>query len=193
MNKVITLAVLAGLSSATLAGVPTTVADFGLIADSANATATIPAFGVDVFWISFDLDGTETYVDITTSFGSGATDTEIGLFNSAGDVIADDDGLGRASVLTFGNGSGLVMGDLFELDGTGVADGSDGSMLSAGTYYVAFGGFDTTYSAGFGASSTFFDFDDAPLSITVYANNTPTPGAISLLALAGLGATRRRR
>ena len=76
---------------------------------------------------------------------------------------------------------------------SGEADGSDGMMLAAGTYYVAFGGFNMSFADGFDVSSTYFDFDDAPLTVTVFANNTPTPGSASLLALGGLVATRRRR
>lgn len=197
MKKVITLAAVAAISSVAVAGVPapTTVADFGLINGSADASAVIPAFEVDTFWISFQLDGSETYVDITTTFGSGLTDTEIGLFNAAGNVLDsdDDDGFGTASALTYGTGSGVIMGDAFELGASGDADGSDGMMLAAGTYYVAFGGFDTSFADGFDVSSTYFDFDDAPMTVTVYANNVPTPGSASLLALGGLVVTRRRR
>ena len=69
---------------------------------------------------------------------------------------------------------------------------ADGAMLSAGTYYVAFGGFNTTFTNGFGASSTFFDFDDAPMTLTVYSG-VPTPASASLLALGGLACARRRR
>lgn len=193
MKKAITIAALAGLSSAAFAGVPATVADFGLVVGSADATATIPAFGVDVFWISFEVGGGETYLDISTTFGSGSTDTEIGLFDAAGNVLGsdDDDGIGRASTLSYGTGSGLVLGDAGELTG-GVALGGDGAMLSAGTYYVAFGGFNTTFTNGFGASSTFFDFDDAPMTLTVYSG-VPTPASASLLALGGLACARRRR
>ena len=193
MKKVVTIAAIAGISSTALAGVPSTVADFGLVVGSADATATIPAFGVDVFWISFEIGGSETYVDISTSFGSGSTDTEIGLFDAAGNVLGsdDDNGIGRASTLSYGTGSGLMLGDSGELSG-GFAAGGDGAMLSSGTYYVAFGGFDTTFSNGFGASSTFFDFDDAPMTLTVYAG-VPTPASASLLAAGGLIVARRRR
>lgn len=194
MKNVLAIAALAGLSTVAVAGVvPTTVADFGVVSGSADATATIPAFGVDVFWISFEVAG-GTYVDITTSLGSVGTDTEIGLFDSSGNLLDedDDDGIGRASTLTYGTGSGMSLGDLFELDGSGVADGSDGAMLTAGTYYVAFGGFDTTFSSGFGASSTFFDFDDADMTITVLSN-APAPGSLALLGLGGMAISRRRR
>ena len=190
MNKVVTLAALAGLSSVAIAGTPSTVADFGLVVGSASASATIPAFDVDVFWISFDLDGSETYLDITTAFGSGLTDTEVGLFDSSGNVLGsnDDHGLifGLQSLLSYGTGSGTMFDD-------GVSVGNDGAMLGAGTYYVAFGGFDTTFSSNFGASSTYFDFDDAPMTLSIYANNVPTPGAVSLLVVSGIAASRRRR
>jgi len=194
MKNVLAIATLAGLTSVAAAGVvPSTIADFGVINGSADATASIPAFEVDVFWISFEVAG-GTYVDITTSLGSVGTDSEIGLFDSSGNVLDsdDDDGFGTSSTLTYGTGSGTTLGDLFELDGTGVADGSDGAMLAAGTYYVAFGGFDTTYTDGFGASSTFFDFDDADVTITVLSN-APAPGSLALLGLGGLVVTRRRR
>lgn len=193
MKTVIAIAALAGMSTAALAGVPSTVADFGLVVGSANASATIPAFDVDVFWVSFEVGGSETYIDITTSFNSGFTDTEIGLFDATGNFIDsdDDEGIATASTLSFGTGSGLELGDVGNLTG-GIATGNNGAMLAAGTYYVAFGGFDTTFSNGFGASSTYFDFDDAPMTLTVYAG-VPTPASASLLALGGFAATRRCR
>lgn len=190
MNRVVTIAAFAGLSSVALAGTPSTVADFGLVVGTASASATIPAFEVDVFWISFDLDGSETYLDITTAFGSGLTDTEIGVFDSAGNVLGSNDDhnliFGLQSLLSYGTGSGMAY------DG-GNSAGGDGAMLGAGTYYVAFGGFDTTFSSNFGASSTYFDFDDAPMTLSIFTNNVPTPGAVSLLAIGGLAASRRRR
>ena len=167
---------------------PATAFDFGSVAGSATFADTL-ASG-EVAWFSVTLTGTETYLDINTN---GSTpDTELGIFDAAGNFIAtdDDDGIGLTSTLTFGTGSGLLLGDPFNLD-SGVATGQDGALPGPGTYYFVVGG----YNTAFGTT----DFDVSPgsaagdFTVTVYSNGVPTPATAALLGLGGLVATRRRR
>jgi len=146
-------------------------------------------------WVSFtipqDASGM-TYLDITTN-DSGIIDTEVGLYDSAGDLVAntDDEGVSLWSTLSFGAGSGMTLGDSFNLGGDGIADGEDGP-LSAGTYFIATGEFNVTYgTTSFDATSTGPD-DGGSVTVSVFTN-IPSPSAAGLLGVAGIGAMRRRR
>jgi hypothetical protein len=110
----------------------------------------------EVEWFTFDI-GATLDMDIN-SFGSGY-DTELGLYDAAGALLADNDDTG-----------GLQSQILATLD--------------AGTYYVALGGYNTTYGPlwdAVGGSAS----GDYTLTIT------PEPGSLILLAL-GVLALRRR-
>jgi len=98
-------------------------------------------------------------------------DTEIGLFNAGGDLLAEDDdgGDGLLSLLQYGNG------------------GLQGAGLAAGDYYLALGAFNTTFSGGFGATSA------STYTGAFQLNLIPAPGAMALLGLGGLIVGRRRR
>lgn len=111
-------------------------------------------------------------------------DTEIGLYNAWGGLLANDDdsGTGFTSLLT-------------------------GLQLDEGTYYVAVGGYNTAFSTAFGVTpgtdfgsigglvnGTTFSGTLAEGGVQWYSFNVvPTPGAISVLALGGVIAGRRRR
>lgn len=147
----------------------------------------------ELVWFSFDVGSTGTYIDFTTSFNSDF-DTELGLYDAAGNRVAndDDDGIGLTSTLTFGAGSGLLLGDLFNLGGDGIANGEDGAMLGAGTYFLVLGEFQVNHGdTNFDVTSTGTDVGGA-YELNIFTN-VPTPGALSLLGVAGLVATRRRR
>lgn len=121
--------------------------------------------------------------DINT-FGSNF-DTEIGLYDSAGNIVSinDDAGAGLQSQIT--------------------------PTLAIGTYYLAVGGYNTAFNAGWdavaGAATGLFDLtvngfasiEDQLLSagqVKWYSFNVvPTPGSFALLGFAGLAAARRRR
>ncbi len=142
----------------------------------------------EVVWYMFTI-GTVDYIDITTNDSMGVTDSELGLYSDLGDLIAtdDDDGIGLLSTLSFGTGSGLTLGDSWNLGGDGIANGEDGP-LGPGTYYLAFGGYNTTYNAtNWDVTSTSNQTGD--YTITFYV---PEPSAIALLGFAGLLALRRR-
>jgi len=160
--------------------------------------------------LSQDLTG-PLYFDIdsngsTDVAGGGAADTELLLFAGLGStatfiVSDDDDGVGLSSVLTFGAGSGQMLGDSFNLGGDGIADGEDG-FLAAGDYTLIVGEFSTADPpGGFGATLQSFidngDFGDEAVnySVTVSHNLSaiPEPSTAALLLGFGAAAFIRRR
>ena len=66
---------------------------------------------------------------------------------SAQPIVAfyDDDGIGLLSVLSFGTGSGQMLGDSFNLGGDGIANGENGAVPAAGSYTLAIGSFDINF------------------------------------------------
>jgi hypothetical protein len=107
-----------------------------------NSTYTSPLFDLEnseVRWFRFTVPAvdnvSQTWLDIWTS-GPIGDDTEIGLYNSSGFRVANDDqdGDGNLSALSFG-----LNFPPRPAIGNGVAfDGRDGN-LPAGTYYLAVG------------------------------------------------------
>ena len=177
-------------------GGPPPATDLGSLNGDTSLSVTVAPN--EVAWFSFLLDGA-TYLDITTSFGAGP-DSEMGLFSATGALIAndDDDGVGLLSTLSFGTGSGLMLGDSFNLGGDGIANGEDGP-LAAGLYYLALGEFNVDFADGFVADSTGIDaggtwtldfFTDASAPIAM-----PEPMSLLLVGagLLGVAAARRRR
>ncbi len=118
----------------------------------------------EVLFYEFDFDGTTGTVD---SFGT-SFDTELGLYNASGVLVDSNDDTAP------GLQSQIV------LDG-----------LAAGTYYLAFGGFNTTFGAAdFAATSAsttnFGDFVINGIAV-------PEPTSLALLGMGGLAMLRRRR
>ncbi|MCB9845934.1 MAG: PEP-CTERM sorting domain-containing protein [Phycisphaeraceae bacterium] len=121
-------------------------------------------------------------LDINT-FGSGV-DTELGLYSEAGNLLANNDDAG----------GGLQSQIL-------------GTAIGAGTYYIAVGTFNTTYTGDFGATSTGPGGDFvmsvngvgasgtiAPSGVNWYTFRIlPAPSSLALLGLGGVFASRRRR
>lgn len=127
-----------------------------------------------------------TYLDLHTNGSS--FDTEFGIFDSLGNHIAndDDDGQSLRSLLTFGTGSGLMLGDLSDA-GAGIANGRDGAMLAAGDYYIFLGGFDTAFAA------TNFGVTPGSSAGSYKLTIIPAPASAALMGLGGLFVARRRR
>ncbi len=130
----------------------------------------------EVIFFEFDYDGTGPInLDTIGSNLPGGTfeldDTELGLFDSAGNLIASNDDAPDA-----------VIGSFSRLD---FADGD----LAAGTYFLAAGGFNTIFDDGFVATST------SPLAGTLVINGIaiPEPATLGLAAFGGLALLRRRR
>lgn len=188
---------MSGASMPASAGaVPATVADLGALNGDSGAIVGTHVANV-IQWYSFMADGF-TYLDITTN--GSAFDTEIGLYDAAGNRVGndDDDGLGLDSTLSFGAGSGMALGDPFNLGGDGIANGEDGA-LAAGLYYLAIGEFNTTFNAtGFSVVTDGFD-SGGDYTINIFTDARPVaaipePAALLLLGLGlvGIGFARRR-
>lgn len=139
-----------------------------------------PIGQAEVLWYSFDVSGgaganpwsISTAGSTNTGGAFGDDDTEIGLYDSDGNLVAsnDDEDFG-AGVLT------------------SLLDDSTVGALADGTYYLAVGNFNTVYGPGFDATS------DSTASGTskVTFNFVPAPASAALLGLGGLAAIRRRR
>jgi hypothetical protein len=154
-----------------------------------SSTATLAAAQVKWFKLTTGgdaLGGNGKFVDISTDPASTIDDTEIGLYRTDGALIGtdDDDGVGFKSFLSFGNGGGTTAGEDGDIGGLPtLSDGRDGE-LTAGTYYLAVGAFDTTFGNSFWfANSTSVDIGDVTVNI---ATNVTTPGSICGAAVVGV-------
>ena len=131
----------------------TTAEDLGTLSpgDTVSVTSNPSNTGGVRKWYSFTLpdaipSGDSRYLDIDTNgstVGAG-TDTEIGLFDAAGTMLAsdDDDGAGLQSLLSFGAGVRA-----------GGRAGQDGS-LSGGLHYLCIVGYNATFSDGWSVTTT---------------------------------------
>ena len=126
------------------------------------------------------------YVDLWTVSGGAnpMTDTEIGIYDNSGNLIANDDdsGVGLYSVLTFGIGSGQLLGDTYNLGGDGIANGENGP-LAGGTYWVAVGRYNVTFTSGWGATSTYAGTETTTtLNFAVSPPTAPYPPSVTAAA-----------
>ena len=182
MKRLVTLGLVLSLSFGAYA--QPAALDLGNLTGDLVHTDTLTAGSVD--WYMFTI-GDLPYIDISTN--DSTFDTEIGLYDAAGALIAnnDDDGIGLTSVLTFGTGSGLLLGDSYNLGGNGIAEGENG-LLGAGTYYLAFGGYNTVFNAdNWDVTTTSTYAGDYIISFYI-----PEPASIALLALGAISVLRRR-
>lgn len=131
-----------------------------------NAAGTSNAGTVNGKWFKFNLSAeTHDFLDLST-FGS-SFDTEIGIYDAAGTLIAsnDDDGALLTSLLQF----------------------DPPAVPAAGQYFVFVGGYNTAFGAtGFGVTP-------GTAAGTYQLSIIPAPGAAALMGLGGLVAARRRR
>lgn len=139
-----------------------------------------PIAAAQVIWYSFDLTGgagnnpwsIDTIGSTNTGGAFGDDDTEIGLYDAFGNLIATNDDADF--------GGGIL---------TSILDDASVGALADGTYFVAVGNFNTDFAAGFGATST----STASGTSKVNFNFVPAPASAALLGLGGLAAIRRRR
>ncbi len=123
----------------------------------------------EVEFFEFDYDGTSDFAISTAGTDlDPSNDTELALYDSSGAVVLTNDD------------SGTLLSAL-------VVSGGD---LDAGTYFLAAGGFNTTFGDDFQATST--SVNSGPLTITGLSV-VPEPTSLALLGLGGLAALRRRR
>lgn len=195
MRRILSTIGLAVGASCALAGGPSgTVINLGAL--SGDFVTNVNVAPNEVLWLQFSIPSgiaSPDWLDITTSSSATGIDTEIGLYDALGNRVANDDdnGIGLASTLSFGAGSGLMLGDVFNLGGDGLANGENGDIGSGGTYYLAVGEFNVDFGdTGFDVVSTGVD-TGGPIQVSFFTN-VPTPGAAVLLGLGGIAAARRR-
>jgi hypothetical protein len=187
------LAVCLTLCTATIAYAQPAAIDLGTITGDTQVSGPIAPNEVIWFMMDVPVDATlagGTYIDYNTNLSD--FDTEIGLYDAIGNLVAnnDDDGIGLASTLTFGSGSGLMLGDSFNLGGNGLAEGENGD-LPAGTYYLALGEFNVTFNpTNWDVISDGVDVGGI-YTLDIYTN-VPEPASLSLMALGALALLRRR-
>lgn len=168
-----------------------------------NAWQTNVAGGLDFFDFTVGPVASGGYLNIQTSdAGTGDTiDSEIGLFDSAGILVAfDDDGQGSAggtlySMLSFGTADPLTpMPPL----GSDAVPGEDGATLAAGAYTLVVGGFDTNFEDLTIGTSTIADVlpgtsaGDYDVKLT-YAVPEPASCLMFVAGVLAMAAWRRRR
>ncbi|MBL8759223.1 MAG: hypothetical protein JNK35_12420 [Phycisphaerae bacterium] len=147
-------------------------------------------------WYCFDVaPGTNpldifTHGSVGTGGAAGSLDTELGLYNSLGQLVATNDDIGGVS--GFGNfGSRITVGGGSGTDVNGEAAGGTGlgtsvASLAAGRYYLALSTFNSTFANDFGVTP---GTNSGEFRLTII----PTPGAAALLGLSALAGFRRRR
>jgi len=169
-NRSIVLAGLLAACAGSAMAQPTVTDDFGTLSTTASDSRVAPLAGATIFWYKVTvpaLTGGSGYLDLGTSNGGAALDSEIGLYDSVGTMIAndDDDGAGLYSSLSFGNSTSPRPDGL-----GGVAfNGRDG-LLSGGEYYIAVG----VYNIEFGAADWTVTSNGTTVADTnVYLNFAP--------------------
>lgn len=208
MTRTTFLAFVAALAtSATVWGQPGTFTNLGThtLPETFSAPVTLAAAN-DIQWFRIELPGnnaSEGWVDIWTNTPGDITDSEIGLYDNAGNIVNgaaggsdDDSGPANMSQLTYGQTTPAR-----PAIGTGAPrNGSDGS-LAGGVYWVAVGRFNVTFGAtGWTVTSAYtgtqrgitLNFDIQP-PVNPSGTGTATPnsglaGASFVATVAALGA-----
>ena len=127
-------------------GSPIDLGDLSSSSASGNRAVTLTS-ATDIQWFLAKLpavSATNGFVDLWTANPGDITDSEMGLYDDNGAMIAndDDDADGLLSALSFGQTTPTRAAI-----GTGVAfDGRDG-VLAGGNYYIAVGRFNVTFNA----------------------------------------------
>lgn len=156
---------------------PAVFTDLGTLVDPSTTVNSQNYAAGEIRWYRFVLpistgaSPNTNYFDIDTlgTANFGNNDTEIALFSNTGSLIASDDDSSAdlLSQLTFGTGAG-------DRTDQGVGGGSlpyDGGSgdLAAGTYWLAVGGFNATFSSGWTASTSETDTGDITVNFRLNA------------------------
>ncbi len=137
----------------------TDIGDYGESTGPVAANVTLVNPG-DIMWaritLTNDFLGSSNRTVIFDTEGTAVIDTELGLFDNTGTLIANDDdgGTGLLSRLSFGT------------------NGGNGG-IPAGVYYIATGDFNINYADGFSAISTGLDTGTININVSV---TLPPPG-----------------
>jgi hypothetical protein len=150
MNKSCrTLAAAAGLALTAAAVAQPASTDLGTLSAGAVNVPNISLGAGQIIWYQFTLTqeipaGGTLYLDIDSegSFLAPSNDTELGLYDSFGNRIADDDDSGSNLLSQLSFGSTITRPPV----GTGAAYNGRNGGLAAGTYYLALGAFNTTFN-----------------------------------------------
>lgn len=144
---------------------PTTVATLNISGCNASDSFSTAYDGnvQNVYWVELIYDG--GCVELTTDTETSDFDTEIGLYDVTGTLLGNNDD-------DFG---GITPQSLLTLQG-----------LPAGTYYIAAGGYDTTFAANFAVTSS--NTSTGTLTINASTPNAPDyynlqwPGSATIIA-----------
>jgi hypothetical protein len=140
-----------------------------------------------------------TTQDVSSSESINMTDSEIGIYNSLGNPISSDDDSGASgfSQLTYGltteprvyaNQQPSGTSSPLPFDGRSLVDA--GGTLPAGTYWLATGRYDVTFTqSNWGATSSNSQTTNTRFTLVLGSGTTtaPEPGTISLFVLGGAG------
>ncbi|MFO0832870.1 MAG: choice-of-anchor X domain-containing protein [Phycisphaerales bacterium] len=193
-GKVMGLALSAGFAGVVFAqcpGAPAVEADLGTLVSGVPVNTSTTFTTNEVHWFKFTLAAPVTMSSLTFlnfDTAGASADTEIGVYDCGGNLVAtdDDDSTGLQSALSFGSGNAVQQGDA-----TAVwSNGRDG-MLGAGDYYLAAVRFNATFAlTGWGVTSTATTGGTCPINVLLGAASAlPDPaGTINLgtLALGGV-------
>src|SRR5262245_53269518 len=160
-RKLLSSCILGLATSAAVYAQPGTFTDLGThtSAETFSQSVTLTAAS-NIQWFRIVLpanSATDGWVDIWTNTPGDITDSEIGLYDNAGNLVNgaangsdDDDGPGLLSMLTYGQTTPAR-----PAVGTSIPrDGRNGA-LAGGVYWVAVGRFSVTFGAGWTVTSTY--------------------------------------
>ncbi len=161
-----------------VAAEPGVFEDLGSIACTpTDRSATLAANEVKWYKVTLPATGVGTYVDMWTVSTGTIGDTEMGLFDSSGALIASDDdsGNGLKSELSFGDVGPRANPD----GGTAAALTGQNGALAGGVYWLATGSYSMTFANGWQVTSgaTVGTVDVHINAIDIATCNTPPSGA----------------
>jgi len=167
--------------------VPPAAEDLGILPTGLTSfTAELASGGIN--WVKFTLAAPVDaallkYLDLDSESSALSNgDTEIGLYDAGGTLIAtdDDDGSGNNSQLSFG-----VASPARPPVGDGAAyNGRDGAILPAGTYYLASSAWDSIFNAAQWNVTTTATAS-GPITVNISIGTVPAGGIPA--SSAGLG------
>lgn len=207
---------IAALASVPANAEPLVFTEMGVISSTSSnyvtpdRTVSLPNYNGLILWFHFYYGGTagvSSYLDIDSSTvgmspsSSSAVDTQFGLFDASGTLLAEDDDGGQDlySMLSFGSTTARAYNVGGGIGGLTAIPGEKGP-LGPGFYWLAMGEYPTVFSSGWKAAvQSNGEGRGQPGGVDVNFRTdvtaVPEPGSVVLLgtALAALAITRRAR